>query len=357
MPLFMDLHKFPRITIDEAKRAHVADERIQLQYGVKYLQFWVNEEAGNLFCLVEGPDKATVETVHRLAHGHIACAVVEVDPSYYSLIMGHNTRIDQGLVHHESGIVDSGNRFILVVSFFEKSPAGGKVAAKAREVALNRVSKHNGRQVKITGEDGLVSVFDSADQAFQCAKEIQKEFQGQRGDQKKRDIAFRVGLSAGQPVTENNEFIEETIRLAKRLALLAEEGHIFISSLFDELFDGSARKKVDKKVRTLNVAEETFLAECFGVLDKELSNENFNIEALVASVGMSRAQLYRKIQSLSGRAPNNLIRDLRLEKARGLLRRKKGNISEVAFEVGFSNPSYFAKCFAGRFGCLPSQFV
>jgi AraC-like DNA-binding protein len=350
----MDLHKFPRITIDEAKRAHVADEQIQRKYGVKYLQFWVNEEAGNLFCLVEGPDKITVETVHRLAHGHVACAVVEVDPSYYSLIMGSNTRIDQGLVRRESGSADSGDRFILAVSYYEETPAGGTIAAKARESVLNKVSKHNGRQVKVTGEDGLVNVFDSAEQAFQCAKEIQKELVA---DRKKNPIVFRMGLSAGQPVTENNEFIEETIRLAKRLSLLADERHIFISSLFDELYERDSKKKEDKNLRTLNATEESFLTECFSILEDQLSNENFNIELLVKSIGISRAQLYRKVQSLSGRAPNSLIRDLRLEKARSLLKRKKGNISEVAFEVGFSNPSYFAKCFAARFGCLPSQFV
>jgi AraC-like DNA-binding protein len=351
MPLFMDLHKLPHITIDEAKRAHVADEQIQQKYGVKYLQFWVNEEAGNLFCLVEGPDKVTVETVHRMAHGHVACAVVEVDPSYYSLIMGNNIRIDQGLVRRESGLADSGDRFILVVSFYEKSPAGGKVAAKTRESVLNKVSKHNGRQVKITGEDGLVNVFDHAEEALQCAKEIQKDL---LADRRKSGVVFRMGLAAGQPVTESNEFIEETIRLAKRLSLLTEDGHIFISSLFGELAEGEISKK-DKYVRTLNDAEESFLTECFCVVEDQLSNENFNIESLVKSVGISRAQLYRKIQSLSGRAPNTLIRDLRLDKARSLLRRKKGNISEVAFEVGFSNPSYFARCFASRFGCLPSQ--
>ncbi|HMJ71424.1 MAG TPA: nickel-binding protein [Cyclobacteriaceae bacterium] len=349
----MDLHKFPHITIDEAKQAHVADERIQKQYGVKYLQFWVNEEAGNLFCLVEGPDKATVETVHQMAHGHVACAVVEVDPSYYSLIMGNNIRIDQGLVQHKSGSVDPGNRFILAVSFYEKSPSGGNVFAKTRESVLNKVSKHDGRQVKLTGDDSLVSVFDSTAQALACAKEIQKEF---IADRRKNPVVFRIGLSAGQPVTENNEFIEETIRLAKRLSLLAEDSHIFISSLFEDLSQEYLRKKDSKKLRTLSAAEEAFLRECFGVLDSHLSDENFNITSLVKSVGISRAQLYRKIHSLAGKAPNNLIRDLRLEKARTLLKRKTGNVSEVAFEVGFSNPSYFAKCFAKRFGRLPSQW-
>src|SRR5689334_23490640 len=110
MPLYMDLHRIPRITIAEAKKAHVADELIQQKYGVKYLQFWCNEQAGTLFCLVEGPDKKTVEDVHQMAHGHVACAVVEVDPSFYSTIMGDNVRIDQGLVHRTSGEVDAGYR-------------------------------------------------------------------------------------------------------------------------------------------------------------------------------------------------------------------------------------------------------
>lgn len=347
MPMFMDLHKFPRITIHEAKTAHAADERIQQQYGVKYHQFWVNEEAGNLFCLVEGPDKATVEAVHRMAHGHVACALVEVDPSYYSLIMGSNISIDHGLVRRESGLADSGDRFILVVSFYERIPEGGKAAARTRELVLNYASKHKGRHVKLTGEDGLVNVFDHVEDALQCAKEIRKELL-----KSKKTISFRLGLAAGQPVTENNEFIEDTMRLAKRLSAVAEDGSVFLSSLFGELTEDLEK---EKKMRTLTVAEESFLGQCFTTLDRELSNENFSIESLVKSVGMSRAQLYRKIQSLSGRAPNALIRDLRLEKARSLLKRKKGNISEVAFEVGFNNPSYFSKCFATRYGCLPSQ--
>ncbi|MEI9918999.1 MAG: nickel-binding protein [Bacteroidota bacterium] len=347
MPLFMDLHKMPYITIEEAKKAHVADELIQRQYGVKYLQFWVNEEAGNLFCLVEGPDKATVENVHRMAHGHVACAVVEVDPSYYSLIMGNNIRIDEGMVHRESGIVDPGTRFILNVSFYEKV-AGQSV--KTRESIVNKFAKYNGRRIKLSGEDSQVSVFDFADEALKCAKDIQSELA-----KNKKNTSFSIGLSAGQPITENNEFIEETVRLAKRLSLIAEEGFVLVSPLFSELSNDDLNKKANKKLRSLSVAEETFITQCFEILDEQLSNESFSIETLVKAAGMSRAQLYRKIQALTGKAPNTFIRDLRLEKARRLLKRKTGNVSEVAYEVGFSNPSYFAKCFAKRFGCLPSQ--
>ena len=174
MPLFMDLHKIPGITTNEAKNAHIADEFIQAAYGVKYLQFWVNIEAGTLFCLVEGPDKAAVESVHRQAHGHMACAVVEVDPSYCSLIMGNNIRIDSGLVHRESGIVDPGTRFILTVSFY-----GGMAAdvARSREAIVNKFAKHAGRQIKLSGEDNQTAVFDSVEEAGQCAREIGRTFE------------------------------------------------------------------------------------------------------------------------------------------------------------------------------------
>jgi AraC-like DNA-binding protein len=355
MPLYMDFHKFPRITIEEAKRAHYADERIQQDYGVRYHQFWVNEEAGNLFCLVEGPDIVTVESVHRIAHGHIACAIVEVDPGYYSLIMGNNFRIDQGLVYHDSGVIDLGYRFISVVSIRCRPSENGsqghqQATATARESALREISTHGGRVVKATGDDSLISVFNSPDLALQSARAVQRSL-GRIED----SVSFSIGLSAGQPVTANNEFIEETIRLSKRLGKVAGEGCIVVSSLFDELCSEALLEKGKEKIKSLNAGEEGFLTELFCIIDAELANENFTIESLVRTAGVSRAQLYRKIRGLTGKAPNIFLRGLRLEKAWSLLKRKTGNISEVAFEVGFSNPSYFAKCFAKKFGCLPSR--
>jgi AraC-like DNA-binding protein len=347
----MDFHKFPSISVNEAKAAHFADEQIQHKYGVKYLQFWVNEQAGNIFCLVEGPDIQTVELVHARAHGHIACAIVEVDPNYYSVVMGTNMKLDGGLVHRMSGVVDPGTRFILCVSFHQKPIADDNVSRNAIDILVDKVSRHNGRRIKLSGDDVFVSVFDSPRETIQCAEEIQAEFLKKSENE---SINFAIGLSAGQPVTENNEFIEETIRLAKRLCLVAEDSHIFVSTLFNELCDDAISAKRNN-FRTLSANEETFLGECFTVLDAEMHKENFDIDSLVKSVGTSRAQLYRKIQSLTGKAPNAFIRALRLEKARSLLKRKKGNISEVAYEVGFSNPSYFAKCFAERYGYLPSQ--
>jgi AraC-like DNA-binding protein len=349
VPLYIDLHKFPRITIDEAKRAHVADEAIQEKYGVKYHQFWVNEQAGSLFCLVEGPDKQTVEEVHRLAHGHVACAVVEVDPKYYALVMGTNVMIDGGLVREKSGEVDLGYRTILVVSVRELQGYVNGSASKRRQYFHDEIVRHMGRNIELAGDDRMAAVFNSAEQAVQCARHLAGVLKADE------NLSYSIGLSAGEPVTEENGFIEAAIRTARNLCYLAGDRHILMSALAHELAGDVKGKEEDIELKFLSLAEETFLADLFNVLDKRLFDEDFTIESLAKDIGISRPQLYRKIHSLTGRSPNNLIRDLRLEKAMSMLKRKTGNISEIAFKVGFNNPSYFAKCFAEKFGYLPSE--
>jgi AraC-like DNA-binding protein len=74
-------------------------------------------------------------------------------------------------------------------------------------------------------------------------------------------------------------------------------------------------------------------------------------------MGVSRPQLYRKTLSLTGRSPIDLISALRMVKAMSLMKSNFGNVSEIALEVGYHNPSYFAKCFQKNFGCPPSEFM
>jgi transcriptional regulator GlxA family with amidase domain len=74
-------------------------------------------------------------------------------------------------------------------------------------------------------------------------------------------------------------------------------------------------------------------------------------------MGLSRAQLYRKLQSLTGRSVNEHLNAIRLEKARHLLKTSNMNISEVAYDVGFNDPKYFGRVFSEAFGQSPSEFA
>ena len=80
MPLFMDVHEtMPEgAGLDDVAGAHAADVKVQDQYGVKYLKYWVDEKARKIFCLVEAPDADTAARVHREAHGLVADNIFEV---------------------------------------------------------------------------------------------------------------------------------------------------------------------------------------------------------------------------------------------------------------------------------------
>ena len=78
MPIFMDRHEFTGITAADAAEAHRRDIAIQDQYGVKFLTYWFDQRRGTVFCLMDAPDIASAQCVHREAHGFIAGEVVEV---------------------------------------------------------------------------------------------------------------------------------------------------------------------------------------------------------------------------------------------------------------------------------------
>ena len=79
MPLFMDVHSIVGgTTVEAVTRAHLADLRIQRRYDVRYLRYWVDEQYGKVFCLVEAPSADAAATVHREAHGLVAGDIFEV---------------------------------------------------------------------------------------------------------------------------------------------------------------------------------------------------------------------------------------------------------------------------------------
>ena len=102
--------------------------------------------------------------------------------------------------------------------------------------------------------------------------------------------------------------------------------------------------------------DEEFIKELQGAIEKNLSDPEFTVEELGKKLYMSRASLYRKIQALTGESPNHFIRNYRLKRAAQLLKENFGNVTEVAFEVGFSSSAYFTKCFKEQFQQLPSSF-
>lgn len=113
----------------------------------------------------------------------------------------------------------------------------------------------------------------------------------------------------------------------------------------------------DKTLCTENIADanERFMAQFHQCVQELMPDTNLNVETLSTKLGLSRVQLYRKIKALTGASPVEMIRVARLKKAHQLLTVTNKSISEVSYDVGFSSPSYFNKCFKDYYGYQPSE--
>src|SRR5690606_16755769 len=184
MPLYMDIHMVGKLGMEDAKKAHLADLAVQEKYGVIYHQYWFNEEAGTVYCLMEGPDKESCAATHLEANGLAACQIVEVEGGLYDVFMGVDQKVDDhGMVRHESGEIDTGFRYIFTLSIIANTTLSDsinfdqlKLPKIPKRKALQIINEHNGNDISTKGFDCIIAVFQDAKSALKCAHEIQREF-------------------------------------------------------------------------------------------------------------------------------------------------------------------------------------
>ena len=115
--------------------------------------------------------------------------------------------------------------------------------------------------------------------------------------------------------------------------------------------------RLEPKEIAITPADEKFLNRALAVIEKHISDPEFEVNQFQDEMAMSRMQLFRKIKAMTDQSPSDFIRTIRLKRAANLIEQGFGNIAEITFEVGFNNPSYFAKCFREMYGSLPSEYA
>ena len=126
-------------------------------------------------------------------------------------------------------------------------------------------------------------------------------------------------------------------------------------NLLKNVYQGCKEAEQEVEASKLDDRDKQFVKQLNTIIQQNLSNSEFGVEDIGKEIGLSRVQLYRKVKAMTGSSVVDLLRKARLAKAKRLLESRSMSISEVAYEVGFSAPSYFTKCFKDEYNMLPGD--
>jgi AraC-like DNA-binding protein len=339
MPLFMEFHKASRLSMaDLRKKVGAANEMLQ-RYSVRYHQFWLNEEGGVVFCLMEGPSLRICEAVHLTINGDISFSITPVKAGL-ELSFARPASIDAE-VPPNGYALDRG--FILLACIDPTAHA-----APLKKLIRNFIISSAGVEISQDNPHQIAAYFSASNACISCATTLQHSLLTEQ-----ELTRFRISVATTAP--GQNKAGENLLSRAHAFSRIAADANLVVCGLLKDI--SSVSSQPNERLKVLTLSDEHFLFSLLQIIESHMSDDAFNVDVLARKAGFSRPQLYRKVHSLTGRAPNIFVRDIRMEKALELLRLRDRNICEVALEVGYTNPSYFARTFAERYGCTPSGFL
>jgi class 3 adenylate cyclase len=229
--LFLDRHDAPGATAVQIAAAHELDLSVQEKYGVRYVTYWFDDTEGTVFCLAEGPSRESLEAVHREAHGLVADHIIEVGEGPINAFLGVPSPHPPGEVYVESAV-----RAILFTDLCGSTAQTQELGDEAfmalihehNEIVRDALYKRGGREVKHTG-DGIMASFNSVSAAVEAGIDIQCSLHNRNKDAEHK-IHLRVGISVGEPVTEQGDLFGAAVQLSARLCQVASPDGIAVST-------------------------------------------------------------------------------------------------------------------------------
>lgn len=357
MPIYMDRHDIAD-TAEQVARMHQEDLKIEHLYGCKGMTYWCDEERKLAFCMIEAPNKKALEDMHNHAHGGCPTEIIEVDAATVEYFLGRIADPENTKNSELNVINDSAFRTLMTVkiekALLKNSDKDGlyKAVKQAKQFLESTITKHKGRLVK-QKDDCILASFDSVTNAVLCTLENQSLLDSNTSPL----LVFKIGLSAGVPVTDKPNIFEDTVKMSKYLCEIAT-GRITITSDVKELFESeNLNSTIDKSIVVLDLNTEKFLKSLMYYFEKEWNNPALNVEKLSVELGLSKSQANRKLRLLTAKSPNQFIQEYRLQKSLTAIKLNHKNISEIAYDSGFTSPTYFSRAFKKRFGMSPKEFA
>ena len=239
MPYFMDRHELEGVTAADVAAVHMKDLGVQDKYGVQFVNYWFDYELQHAFCLAKGPTEEAVEAVHRESHGLMPRQIIKVDESAVERFMG-------GIVEHPPGEAYVATAFrAIMFTDLEGSTSLTQQLGDAPAMAVVRrhdsivraaLARTAGSEVKHTG-DGIMASFHSVTDALQAAVLMQREF-AQAELEGALPVGVRIGIAAGEAVTESNDLFGSAVQLAARLSSKAHSRSILVAGAVRDMAAG-----------------------------------------------------------------------------------------------------------------------
>ena len=245
MPIFMDRHDVRDATAEAVAIAHQEDLKVQANHACKSLTYWYDEQRGTAFCLIEAPTAAAVRALHRDAHGLIPNVIIEVNPSTVSSFLGRVTDPEGA---GGEPIREAGFRAIMFTDMANSThithalgdAKAQSVLVKHHEIVRQALLANEGREVDRAG-DGFLTCFASVSQAVACAVSVQRGFETyNRSGAGPVKIQVRIGLGAGEPLTDGDTLFGSTVNQTARICACAEPGQTLAARVIPELCAGKS---------------------------------------------------------------------------------------------------------------------
>jgi len=242
----MDRHYVEGATKSAVADAHQKDLAIADKYRVKFLTYWFDDARCTAFCLVDAPDKETLQRAHNEAHGLIPNEIIEVDPSVVEAFLGRvKDPIPVDTLIGKAGEIpiETGFRAIMFTdlknSTLMTTTLGDTKALHQLHInnalTRNALRDHRGHEVKHTG-DGIMASFVSVQDAVECAINIQKAFEAHNQANLDETLYLRIGIGAGEPIEEHGDLFGTAVQLAARICAHAEPGRILVAQVVRDYF-------------------------------------------------------------------------------------------------------------------------
>jgi class 3 adenylate cyclase len=246
---FIDVHEGAdqpegRPSLAEIEEAHARDLAAQERFGVRFVGFYLNPASGTASCVAEAPSIHAVVSTHVAAHGEDGrpARVMEISRDDLEGFLGGMRMTASGIALSDDGSELGSSFRTILFTDLERSVQWTQALGDVRAMdVLHRhdgvlraaLESHHGREVKHTG-DGIMASFRSASDAVAASIWAQRQFISRSGEPP-GPLNVRIGISAGEPVSERGDLFGSAVQLAARLCGRAEPGEVLVSAAVREL--------------------------------------------------------------------------------------------------------------------------